>query len=81
MYDTPAQTPLHSYARSKLEPMLGQLGWIVSPSDTAVALGLRNDLIETLGMFGDEATLRKSMELFAPSAAAGPQSTRRSGRG
>ncbi len=61
---TPAQDSLHGYARSKLGPMLGQLGWSVSPSDTAVALSLRNELIEALGMFGDETTLRKSMELF-----------------
>ena len=72
MYDTPAQAPLHSFARSKLGPMLGQLGWIVSSSDTAVTLGLRNDLIETLGMFGDEATLRKSMELFEAERSGGP---------
>ncbi len=64
MHDTPAQESLHRYARSKLGPMLRRLGWSVSPSDTAVALNLRNDLIEALGVFGDEATLRKSMELF-----------------
>jgi aminopeptidase N len=64
LYGTPAQQALHGFARSKLGPMLGQLGWRVSPSDTAVALRLRNDLIEALGSFGDEATLRKSMDLF-----------------
>jgi len=64
MHGAPAQKSLHSYARNKLGPMLRQLGWSVSPSDTAVALSLRNDLIEVLGRFGDEATLRKSMELF-----------------
>jgi hypothetical protein len=72
MYGTPAQRPLHVFARSKLGPMLGQLGWSVSPSDTAVALGLRNDLIETLGVFGDEATLRKSMDLFKAERNGGP---------
>jgi len=64
MRGTPAQEPLHGYARNKLGPMLRQLGWSVSPSDTAVALGLRNDLIEALGMFGDKQTLGKSMKLF-----------------
>jgi aminopeptidase N len=72
MYGTPAQKPLHAFARSKLGPMLGQLGWSASPSDTAVALGLRNELIETLGMFGDEATLRKSMDLFNAERKGGP---------
>lgn len=64
MRGTPAQEPLHAYARNKLGPMLRQLGWSASPSDTAVALGLRNDLIDALGMFGDKTTLRKSLELF-----------------
>jgi aminopeptidase N len=64
MYDTPAQESLHDYARYKLGPILGQVGWSVSPSDTAVTLSVRNDLIEALGMFVDETTLRKSMELF-----------------
>jgi ERAP1-like protein len=72
MYDTPAQKALHGYARNKLGPMLGQLGWSISPSDTAVALGLRNDLIEALGMFGDEATLAKSMYLFKAERKGGP---------
>jgi aminopeptidase N len=62
---TPAQSALHGYARNKLGPMLEQLGWTTSADDTAVALGLRNELIDTLGRFGDEATLRKSMALFA----------------
>jgi hypothetical protein len=64
LYGTPAMNSLHGYARNTLGPMLGQLGWSVAPSDTAVELRLRNDLIEALGTFGDEATLRKSMELF-----------------
>lgn len=64
MYGTPAQEPLNAYARTKLGPMLEQLRWKVSASDTAVALSLRNDLIEALGTFGDETTFRKSMELF-----------------
>lgn len=64
MYATPAEESLHGYARNKLGPMLSQLGWSVSPSDTAVALSLRKNLIEALGMFGDETTLRRSMELF-----------------
>jgi ERAP1-like C-terminal domain len=33
---------------------------------------LRNDLIEALGMFGDEATLRKSMDLFKAERNGGP---------
>jgi hypothetical protein len=72
MYGTPTQQPLHVFARSKLGPMLDRLGWSPSPSDTAVALGLRNSLIETLGMFGDEATLRKSMDLFKAERNGGP---------
>ena len=64
LYGTPAQVSLHGYARSKLGPMLDALGWSVSRSDTAVAMRLRNELIDVLGGFGDEATLRKSMELF-----------------
>ena len=72
MYDTPAQKALHGYARNRLGPMLRQLGWSVSPSDTAIALGLRNDLIEALGMFGDETTLGKSMYLFNAERKGGP---------
>jgi aminopeptidase N len=64
LYGTPATNALHAYARNTLGPMLDQLGWSVAPSDTAVELGLRNDLIEALGTFGDGATLRRSMELF-----------------
>ena len=62
---TPAQGDLRKYARSKLGPMLARLGWKVSPSDSAVALNLRNELIAALGRFGDEPTLRKSAALFA----------------
>jgi aminopeptidase N len=69
---TPAQAALHGYARRKLGPMLEQLGWTPSTIDTAVALGLRNELIDTLGRFGDDATLRKSMELFATERNGGP---------
>ena len=78
MYGSPAQKALHAYAQRKLGPMLGHLGWTVAPSDTAVALGLRNELIEALGMFGDGATLRKSMALFTAERNGGPRSTRRS---
>jgi aminopeptidase N len=69
---TPAQSALHGYARRKFGPMLTQLGWTASPTDTAVALGLRNELIDALGRFGDDATLRKSMELFAAERNGGP---------
>ena len=72
MYGTSTQEPLHAFARSNLGPMLGQLGWSVSPADTAIALGLRNDLIESLGMFGDKATLRRSMDLFKAERNGGP---------
>ena len=64
LYGTPAMKSLHGYARDRLGPMLRQLGWSVSPSDTVVERSLRNDLIEALGTFGGEATLRKSLELF-----------------
>jgi aminopeptidase N len=70
---TPAQSALHGYARKKLGPMLEQLGWTASAADTAVALGLRNELIDTLGRFGHDATLRKSMELFAAERNGGPK--------
>jgi aminopeptidase N len=62
---TPAQRELRNYALSKLAPMLSQLGWTASPSDSAVTLNLRNELIQVLGQFGDEPTLRKSAQLFA----------------
>ena len=61
----PAQSELRKYARSKLAPMLSQLGWNVSASESAVTLNLRNELIQVLGRFGDEPTLRKSAQLFA----------------
>ena len=78
MYGSPAQKPLETYAQRKLGPMLGLLGWTVAPGDGAVALGLRNELIEALGMFGDAATLRKSAALYRDRAqAAAPRSTRR----
>ena len=64
MHGTPTEKLVRDFARRKLSPMLGLLGWRNSPSDTAVALSLRNSLIEALGMFGDEATLRESMDLF-----------------
>jgi hypothetical protein len=72
MYGTPAQQPLHAFARGKLGPMLARLGWSPAPSDTAVALDLRKSLIEALGMFGDEATLRNSMDLFRAERSGGP---------
>jgi len=72
MYGTPAQEPLHAFARKKLGPMLELLGWSASPSDAAIALGLRNDLIEALGRFGDDAALRKSMDLFKSERSGGP---------
>ncbi len=65
MYGSPAQKPLEAYAQRKLGPVLGLLGWTVAPGDGAVVLGLRNELIEALGMFGDAATLRKSEALYA----------------
>ena len=69
---TPAQVALHGYARGKLGPMLDKLGWTVSASDTPVALGLRNELIDALGRFGDAATLKKSQELFTVERNGGP---------
>ena len=69
---TPAQVALHGYARGKLGPMLDLLGWKVSASDSPVALGLRNELIDALGRFGDRATLERSMELFAAERSGGP---------
>jgi len=69
---TPAQTALHAFARRKLGPMLELLGWNVSASDSPVALGLRNELIDTLGRFGDAATLSKSIALFKAERAGGP---------
>lgn len=60
----PAQVALRGYARGKLGPMLALLGWNVTPSDSPVALGLRNELVDALGRFGDAATLARSMELF-----------------
>jgi len=72
MYGTPTQQPLHAFARGKLGPMLGKLGWNAAATDTAVAQGLRNSLIETLGLFGDEATLRKSMDIFTADRNGGP---------
>jgi aminopeptidase N len=67
------QPDLRKYARGKLGPMLNQLGWNVAPGDTAVALNLRNELIDALGRFGDEATLRKSAQLFATERRGGPE--------
>jgi len=69
---TPVQTALHGYARKKLGPMLEPLGWSVSASDSPVALGLRNELIDTLGRFGDTSALSKSMELFNAERNGGP---------
>jgi len=62
---TQAQTELRRFARGNLGPMLSKLGWNASKSETAVTLNLRKELIENLGRFGDEPTLRKSAELFA----------------
>ena len=72
MYGTPVQDILRGYARKTVAPMLDQLGWAVAASDTAVALGLRNDLIKALGSFGDDTTLRKSKELFEAERKGGP---------
>jgi len=69
---SPAQPALHDYARKKLGPMLGKLGWTPSAADTAVALNLRNELIDALGRFGDAATLKKSMALFKAERNGGP---------
>jgi len=69
---SPAQPALHDYARKKLGPMLGKLGWTRSAADTAVALNLRNELIDALGRFGDAATLKKSMALFKAERNGGP---------
>jgi hypothetical protein len=52
--------------------MLDKLGWRVSTSDTPVALGLRNELIDALGRFGDATTLKKSQELFNAERNGGP---------
>jgi len=69
---TPAQAALHGFARKKLGPMLELLGWNASATDTPVALGLRNELIDALGRFGDTATLAKSMALFKAERNGGP---------
>jgi aminopeptidase N len=65
VYGSTAQKPLEAYAQRKLGPMLGLLGWTVTPRDSAVVQSLRNELIEALGMFGDRATLHKSKTLYA----------------
>jgi hypothetical protein len=52
--------------------MLRQLGWNPSPGESAVALSLRNDLIDALGRFDDPQTLRKSAELFKAERHGGP---------
>jgi aminopeptidase N len=62
---TQGQTELRRIARASLAPMLSKLGWSASKSETAVTLNLRKELIENLGRFADEPTLRKSAELFA----------------
>ncbi len=69
---TPAQKALRKFGRSKLGPMFAQLGWKAAPGESAVTLGLRNDLIDALGRFGDESTLRKSSQLFASERMGGP---------
>jgi aminopeptidase N len=71
MYGSPAQKALEAYAQRKLGPMLGLLGWVVAPDDSAVMQSLRNQLIEALGMFGDTATLRKSTALYAAERSGG----------
>jgi len=69
---TQAQRELRKYARSKLGPMLSRLGWNASASESAVTLNLRNELIQVLGRFGDEPTLRESARLFAAERNGGP---------
>ena len=71
MYGTPAQKALETYAQRKLGAMLGLLGWNVARDDSAVVQSLRNALIEALGTFGDDATLRKSTALYAAERSGG----------
>ena len=62
---TPAQGDLRRFARDTLRPVLARLGWAASTTDSPLTFALRNQLIGALGRFDDEATLRRSSELFA----------------
>ncbi len=68
-----AKVALHGYARRKLGPMLEQARLDAYRRPTrAVALGLRNELIDALGRFGDDTTLKKSRSSSTPSATVVP---------
>ena len=64
---TCASTRARSWA-----PMLRQLGWNPALGEGAVALGLRNDLIDALGRFDDPQTLRKSARTLQSGATRRP---------
>lgn len=64
----PGHRPFVAYAQSLLAPALATLGLESRPGETLAAQGLRRMLLQTLGLWGDEAVIaemRRRFEQFA----------------
>ena len=64
-YDRPERAAFRDFARAKLRPVLDRIGWD-SPRPEGNGVGaLRNELIRTLGRFGDEEVLTEAVHRFS----------------
>lgn len=64
-YGRPERAAFQAYARTKLRPVLDRIGWD-TPRPEGNGVGtLRNELVRTLGRFGDEEVLAESRHRFS----------------
>jgi aminopeptidase N len=62
---TPGHAAMTRYARSLLEPIADQLGWIARPQETAAVQELRRTVLGSLGAWGDPAIVAEAQRRFA----------------
>jgi aminopeptidase N len=63
-HGTPDQAAFQHYAAGMLRPVLERLGWADKPGEANGTVLLRNDLIEALGRFDDDATIAECRKRF-----------------
>ena len=75
--DPAGQAVFRKFAVGRLAPVLGRVGWQAQAGELDTVAILRNDLIDALGVLGDEAVVAEARRRFSvqatdPSALPGP---------
>jgi aminopeptidase N len=63
------QAALGRYARARLAPVLARIGWTAAKDEAAPVANLRESLIRSLGVVGDDGVVAEARRRYAASAA------------